>query len=178
MGEAAGGVSFARVDAACLDALVAAAVADASPDDVTPPLTDGDGWTPERLAWLRAYHRARQGGLDDPPFEVSWAVRSGERVLGAVRLRRTAPGEADTGVWLVRAARGAGVGRRAVAFALERAREHDDLRCVNATTTAGNAAAQALLRRLGFVVGDASGDASEEVRATFALLPGETPQGI
>lgn len=165
MAEAAGGVSFARVDAACLDALVAAAVADAAPDDVTPPLTAGEGWTGERIAWLRAYHRDRQGGLDDPPFEVAWAVRSGGRVLGAVRLRRTAPGEAEIGIWLVRAARGMGVGTRAVAFALARARQHDDLLRVGATTSAENVAAQALLRRLGFAV---SGDAAA-VSATYAL---------
>lgn len=172
MGEA---VTFARVGDDCLDALVAAAVADAAPDDVTPPLTGGDGWTPERIAWLRAYHRERQGGLDEPPFEISWAVRSGERVLGAVRLRRTAPGDADTGIWLVRSVRGAGVGTRAVAFALNRAREHEDLRCVGATTTASNAAAQGLLRRLGFVVSPGDGDA---VHATYALRPGEAAQGI
>ncbi|ADB50127.1 GNAT family N-acetyltransferase [Conexibacter woesei] len=178
MGPRGEDVTFARVGDGSLDALVAAAVADAAPDDVTPPLTDGDGWTPERIAWLRAYHRERQGSLDDPPFEVSWAVRSGERVLGAVRLRRTAPGEAETGIWLVRAVRGAGVGTRAVAFALERAREHDDLRCVRATTTAGNAAAQALLRRLGFVVAASDDDGgAAEVHATCALRTGPVPSG-
>jgi ribosomal protein S18 acetylase RimI-like enzyme len=47
--------------------------------------------------------------------------------------------------------RAAGIGRRLVDAALERARERSGVRVVQLTVTDGNAAAQALYERCGFV---------------------------
>jgi RimJ/RimL family protein N-acetyltransferase len=145
------------VGEATLSRLVAAALEGAEPDEVTPPVAPGGGWTPERIEWLRAFHRDRRRGLDGPAQEVTWAVveitggsRAAERVVGSVRLRRTGePGVLETGIWLVRDARGRGVGRQAVRLVLDRAREAG-ARTVRAETTSGNAGAVALLRSLGF----------------------------
>ncbi|MBN1092486.1 GNAT family N-acetyltransferase [Blastococcus sp. TML/M2B] len=153
--------------------MVAAALEGASADEVTPPVTPGPGWSPERVEWLRAFHRDRRAGLDGPAGEVTWAVvefAPGEdqdtgRVLGSVRLRRTGePGGFETGIWLVRDARGRGVGTTAVRLLLERAREAGAA-TVRADTTTGNAGAVALLRALGF----STTVQGERVRAELTL---------
>lgn len=162
-----GVVRLAGVDDARLDELVRAATADAAPDDVTPPLTAGPGWTPERVAWLRDYHRARRDGLDGPARESSWAVLRDGRVVGAVRLARTAdPDVLETGIWLARAARRGGVGTVALRLAVARARQLG-AHTVTASTTPSNPASQAVLRRLGFVLTTVD----DEVRAVLALTP-------
>ncbi|GAB2474712.1 tetratricopeptide repeat protein [Jatrophihabitans fulvus] len=132
-------------DEDALGAVVAAA-ADADPDDVTPPL--GDGWTDARLDWLRTYHRKRFTGLLGPTAEGTWAIGD-EAVLGVVRLRHLGDGRFETGLWLVRAARGRGLGRAAVHAAVRLVRSLGGREIV-ADTTPQNAAAVALLRRLGF----------------------------
>jgi ribosomal-protein-alanine N-acetyltransferase len=67
-----------------------------------------------------------------------------------VRLRRTSDDDVlETGAWLIRAARRRGTGRAALAAVLREARAAGAAR-VQADTTAGNRAALAVLRRLGF----------------------------
>lgn len=158
------GVDLVPVTEARLARLVAAALDGAAPDEVTPPVTAGERWTPERIEWLRAFHRDRRRGLDGPRQEATWAVveltGSGpddEQVVGSVRLRRTGEaGVLETGIWLVREARGRGVGRRALGLLLDRAREAGAT-IVRADTTRDDAAALGLLRSCGFrtVTGDA-----------------------
>ena len=153
-------IDLAPVTDARLPMLVAAALAGAAADDVTPPVTPGPAWTEERVEWLRAFHRDRRAGLAGPRQESTWAVvdvgddagPEGGQVLGGVRLQRTGdPQVLETGIWLVRDARGRSVGRQALQLVLERARDAEAV-SVQAETTAGNAAAIGLLRSLGAVV--------------------------
>ncbi len=166
-------VDLVPVTEARLDLLVSAALAGAAPDDVTPPVTPGERWTPDRVAWLRAFHRDRRRGLDGPAHEATWAVvevtgagPEAQRVVGSVRLRSAgAPGSFDTGIWLVRDARRRRLGAQAVRLVLERAREAG-AGTVRAETTSGNAAAVSLLRSLGFT---AEVDDGGRVRAVLVL---------
>jgi RimJ/RimL family protein N-acetyltransferase len=156
------GLELMPIDEGVLDRLVEAATRDASPDEVTPPMA-GDHWGPERIEWLRAFHRDRRPGLDGPLGEATWAVSLDGVMVGAVRLKRTAePGVLETGIWLTRSARGHGTGRLAVAAALRRARELG-AREVRADTSQGNAAALYVLQRLGFRT-SAAGDRVLAVR--------------
>jgi RimJ/RimL family protein N-acetyltransferase len=144
-------VQLVAVDELVLAALVGAATRGAAPDEVTPPL--GDGWTPERSVWLRAYHRDRRAGLDGPRGEATWAVLVDGAPVGGARLRWTdEAGVADTGLWLTRSVRGAGVGRAALAVVLELAAQAG-VRRVVAETAAANRGALAVLGHLGFTLG-------------------------
>jgi RimJ/RimL family protein N-acetyltransferase len=129
---------------------VEAAVRDASVNEVTPPVPPTDEWVPERIDWLRSFHRGRRQGLDGPAGETSWAVLADGDVVGAVRLKRI-PGSnaAEVGLWLTRAARGRGIGRGAVTSALAEARARG-VEAVRADTTATNRRALAVLAALGF----------------------------
>ena len=149
-----------------LEQPVAAATSDAAADEVTPPLTPGDDWTPERVAWLRAFHVDRRAGLLSTAREATWAVLVDGQVVGGVRLARVAQDDVlEAGVWLTRGARGRGVGRAAVAAVLEQAAALG-AGVVQAWTTASNAAALAGLRQLGF---ECSSSANGAVRAEVAL---------
>ena len=71
----AGSVQLLDVTAGILEELLDVALADAAPDDVTPPLGETDGWNPERIGWFRQYHRAAAAGLDGPAAQKTWAIR-------------------------------------------------------------------------------------------------------
>jgi RimJ/RimL family protein N-acetyltransferase len=143
------GVELVPVDEDVLTRLVDAAISDAAPDEVTPPIA-ADRWGPERIEWLRRFHRDRRQGLHGPLGEATWAVSLDGAVVGAVRLERTAaPDVLETGIWLTRGARGHGTGRIAVAAVLRRAQELG-AREVRADTSRDNAAALYVLQRLGF----------------------------
>ncbi len=173
-------IALAAVTGARLPLLVAAALAGAAADEVTPPITPGPAWTEERVEWLRAFHRDRRAGLAGPRQESTWAVvevgdvgPEGGQVVGGVRLRRTGdPRVLETGIWLVRDARGRSVGRQALQLVLERARDTGAV-SVRAETTAGNAAAIGLLRSLGAVV-TVDGDVA---RAEITLRSSDPPPG-
>jgi RimJ/RimL family protein N-acetyltransferase len=167
-------VELRPVDEDLLERLVQAAVTDASADEVTPPLTPGDEWTPERLEWMRAFHRECRAGLDGPAGQVTWAVVVDGAVVGAVRLKRSdESGVLETGIWLTRGARGRAVGRRALAAVLERAAAAGAA-AVSADTATGNVAALAVLRRLGFQVRPPTPDG--RVPARRELSEGASPQ--
>ena len=137
------------VDNAVLEALVDAATGE-SANEVTPPLTPGGTWTPERIEWLRRLHRDCRAGLDGPASQATWAVTEGGHVVGAVRLGRTEEdGVLETGIWLTRDTRGRGVGQVAISAVLDRATALG-AGAVRADTTSDNAAALSVLRRLGF----------------------------
>jgi RimJ/RimL family protein N-acetyltransferase len=143
-------VSLVQVNEDVLAELVAVATSAATAGEVTPPLTPGDDWTPERVSWLGDFHLQRREGLDGPAREATWAVIVGGRVVGSVRLKALSqPHAFETGIWLARQERGKGCGRQAVAAVLERAvaaGAHEVL----AETTSANKTAQGLLRSLGF----------------------------
>ncbi|RBY85810.1 N-acetyltransferase [Blastococcus sp. TF02A-30] len=132
---------------------MAAALDGAAADEVTPAVTPGEGWTPERVEWLRAFHRDRRPGLDGPAAEATWAVvevAGRARVVGGARLRRLAePGVVEVGLWLARDARGRGLGAEALGLVVDRARAAGARRVV-ADTAPGNRGALAALRSVGF----------------------------
>jgi RimJ/RimL family protein N-acetyltransferase len=143
-------VALRAVDEDTLERMIAVALRDASANQVTPPVTPGEEWTPERVEWLRTSHRECRAGLDGPRAEATWAVLADGEVVGAVRLKRTdVPGVVETGIWLTRSVRGRGVGQQAVGAVVDEAAACG-ARVLRAETTRGNAAALALLRRLGF----------------------------
>ncbi|WP_037295620.1 GNAT family N-acetyltransferase [Saccharomonospora azurea] len=151
-------VILVEVDEPVLARLVRAATTDAAADDVTPPLTADSGWTPARVEWLRRFHRDRRAGLGGPAGESTWGVVTADGVVGSVRLKRTAEGVLETGVWLTRMARGRGLGTAAMAVAVRKAVELG-AREVRADTTVANVGALRLLRRLGFTLARADGGA-------------------
>lgn len=163
-------VRLRAVDESTLSDLVRAALDDAAPDEVTPPLTPGNTWTSERISWLTRLHADRRSGLDGPAGEATWAVEVDGGVVGAVRLKRIAePGVLETGMWLTRGARGRGAGRQALSAVLEQAAAWG-AREVRAETRSENAAALAVLRGQGFEFTDAGGG---QVRARREV-PGTT----
>ena len=62
-------VRLRAVDDVVLAEMVGAARGDAAPDEVTPPLTPGNTWTPERVEWLARFHADRRAGPDGPAGE-------------------------------------------------------------------------------------------------------------
>lgn len=159
-------VRLVAVDEAVLAELVAAAVADAAPGEVTPPLAADDAWSQERIAWLRAFHLCRGAGLDGVLGEATWAVVVSGQVVGSVRLKRTpSVGFFEVGIWLTRAVRGQGIGRRAVAE-LSAAAQQTGATTLCADTRASNAAALAVLRHSGFTL-DERADGSVIARASL-----------
>jgi RimJ/RimL family protein N-acetyltransferase len=143
-------VRLRAIDDDVLARMVTAARTDAAPDEVTPPLTPGGAWTPERIQWMERLHRERRAGLDGPAGEATWAIERDGEIVGAVRLKKLSEhGALETGIWLTRSARGSGVGRRALVAVLEKAAEHG-AHTVRADTSRQNDAAQGLLRSLGF----------------------------
>lgn len=163
-------MSLVDVDESVLAQLVEAATSDASAGEVTPPLTAGHAWTPQRMTWLYAFHRDRRDSIDGPCREATWAVVEDGRVVGSVRLRRTdTPGVLEAGIWLTRSARGRGVGTAALVSVLDHARSAS-ADAVRADTTVANVSAQGALRALGFEL--EPGHDAGTITAVRALGPG------
>ena len=141
-------LALADVDEEMLKELLALALVQASADEVTPPLGSTPSWNPERIAWFHSYHRAAAAGLEGPAREKSWAVVADGTVAGSIRLKRTAPGSVETGIWLGRSFRGQGLGRLALQLVAAEARARG-FTVLEASTTLGNKAAQSLLASLG-----------------------------
>ncbi|MCU1533167.1 MAG: family acetyltransferase [Arthrobacter sp.] len=135
-----------------LEQLLSLAIQDADADEVTPPLGSGAGWNPERISWFREYHHAAAAGLDGPARQKSWAISCGGALAGSLRLKRTGgPAQyasVETGIWLARGFRGRGIGSEVLRLAKGRAAA-SGAAVLEAHTTAGNAAALALLRSAG-----------------------------
>ncbi len=154
VGRSSESVELVPVTEGILNQLIEVAVTDAHPNEVTPPVGPGDGWTPERVEWLRAFHRDRRSGLVDGRQEETWAVVVGGKVIGAVRLKRVGrEGCLETGAWLRRSARAQGFGRQVLTALVELAGRHG-AREVCAETTTTNHGALSLLRQLGFDIRD------------------------
>ena len=157
-GAAPGDVTLAPVDEQLLARLAVVATTDADASEVTPPLTPGDAWTPERLAWFEDYHRSGRVGLTGSEGEATWAVLEAGAPVGSVRLKRTEEdGVLETGIWIARSARGRGVGGRAMRLVREEARA-SGARCIRADTSPTNGAAQALMRAIGFALSPEGAD--------------------
>jgi RimJ/RimL family protein N-acetyltransferase len=160
-------VTLVDVDETVLADMVDAAVHDADPDEVTPPIDDGGEWTDARLDSLRDLHRSCRAGLAGPIGQATWAVCQDGRVVGAVRLKRTKDnGVLETGIWLCRSARGSGTALSALRALVGKAVDHG-AKAIYAETTLNNVRAQGVLRQLGFAL--SSGPRPDEVRALLRL---------
>jgi RimJ/RimL family protein N-acetyltransferase len=89
---------------------------------------------------------------DDTGFELTVTTAGSDVLRGTVTVHHIecAHGRAELGFWLVPAARGAGVGSRALTLAVDWLFGHDWFRRVEISTTPDNAGAHAVARRLGF----------------------------
>lgn len=162
-------VALVDVTDPVLERLLAVALHDADADEVTPPLGTAAGWNTERISWFRAFHHGAAAGLDGPTREKSWAITADGELAGSIRLKRlpragsgisARDGSAardgstlersalETGIWLGRSFRGRGIGREALRLVKAEA-VAAGAEVLEAETTAGNAAAQALLRSAG-----------------------------
>lgn len=149
-------VSLLEVSEEVLEALLTVAIHDADADEVTPPRGSAPGWNVERISWFRDYHHAAAAGLDGPAYQQSWAISCDGQLAGSIRLGRLlragripeSAGALETGIWLGRSFRGRGVGTEALLLVKEVARAWG-ADTLEADTTAGNSAAQALLRSAG-----------------------------
>lgn len=151
-------VALVDVTEPVLERLLSVALHDADADEVTPPLGTAEGWNTERISWFRDYHHAAAAGLDGPARQKTWAITADGELAGSIRLLRVPAdrsatavpggGALETGLWLGRSFRGRGIGREALRLVkAEAAAAGADL--LVAATTAGNGAAQALLRSAG-----------------------------
>ncbi|MFI5609300.1 GNAT family N-acetyltransferase [Amycolatopsis sp. NPDC051903] len=138
------------LDEPALRRLLEAAVADADPLEVMPPVDGPPGWTPERREAFLAFHRRRS--LDpDTAIETTWVVEVDGRAAGAARLQPVHGNAAlavEAGVWLCRSLRGRGIGKRVTEVLLEAARDGGAARFI-ASTTVANTAARRLLSGTG-----------------------------
>jgi RimJ/RimL family protein N-acetyltransferase len=97
--------------------------------------------------------RSRLEGPDDwPGFELAVTVDGSDALHGIVSVHHVVErhGRVEVGFWLVRAARGAGLGARAVRLVLDWLFAQPWVRRVELSTTPNNAGAMALAERLGF----------------------------
>ena len=87
-----------------------------------------------------------------PGFELVVTAGGTDELRGVVVVHRIEErhGRAEVGFWLVRDARRAGLGRRAVALVVDWLFAHPWVRRVEISTTPENAGAMALAERLGF----------------------------
>ncbi|MEU6037713.1 GNAT family N-acetyltransferase [Actinomadura sp. NPDC047616] len=141
-------VTLRRLDEQLLRQLLDAAVADADPLEVMPPVAGPPGWTPERRSAFLRFHRSRT--LAVPPGETTYAIVVGTTVVGAARLCpvEDAKRAAEAGVWIGRSHRGAGVGGAVLKQLLTVARA-DGLESIFVSTTPDNTAVHRLLTTLG-----------------------------
>ncbi|MEV4171217.1 GNAT family N-acetyltransferase [Nonomuraea sp. NPDC049709] len=141
-------VTLRPLDENLLRGLLDAAVADADPLEVMPPVEGPAGWTAERRETFVRFHRSRS--LAAKPVGATYAILVKEKVVGAARLLplEDAGRAVETGVWIGRTHRGSGVGGAVLRQLLDLARAGGARRLV-ASTTAGNTAAQRLLTTLG-----------------------------
>ncbi|WP_069164847.1 GNAT family N-acetyltransferase [Nocardia altamirensis] len=125
-----------------LPLLLDAAVRDADPLEVMPPVDGEPGWNAERRRAFLEFHRGRSLRADQP-VEYTYVIAVGGRVVGAARLQPVEDG-VEAGVWIGRSHRGRGVGR-AVAAQLRALAEQVGARRMVAVTTLDNPAARQLL---------------------------------
>lgn len=132
-------VTLRPVDEDLLPRLLDVAVAEATLDEVMPPVPGPPGWTEERRAAFFTHHRTTP----------SYAILVDGEVAGAMRLSPSgAPGAAEIGMWLARGARGKGHATEALHLLIEEARARGTTALI-AETTATNEPALGALRANG-----------------------------
>jgi RimJ/RimL family protein N-acetyltransferase len=141
-------VTLRELDEGLLRALLDAAVADADPREVMPPVAGPDGWTAERRDAFTRFHRSRS--LSAEPVETTYAVLVGGAVVGAARLcpLEGAAHTVEAGVWIGWSHRGGGVGGAVLDRLLTLARA-GGFAVLYASTTPGNTAGRRILAAAG-----------------------------
>ncbi|MFI1357503.1 GNAT family N-acetyltransferase [Streptomyces sp. NPDC020898] len=144
-------VTLRLLDRTLLTELLHAAVEDADPLEVMPPVEGPggpDGWTPERRSAFVRFHESRSLAAD--PVETTFAIAVSGRVVGAARLCpvEKQAGTAEAGVWIGRSHRGVGVGGAVLELLLEQARAAG-FTSVYVSTEPHNTAVRALLAGIG-----------------------------
>lgn len=134
-----------------VERLLGLAVADTDPADVMPP-----GWTVDRPDEFRDFYR----GFQPDAYEIL----DGDRTVGMARLTD----HGDTGMWLVRCARGRGTGLAALRRLTDEAARRG-ITTIVAHTTTDNPAALATLRKAGAVLDTDGTDVT--ARLTVGLEP-------
>ncbi|MYW04114.1 GNAT family N-acetyltransferase, partial [Streptomyces sp. SID3343] len=89
-----------RLDEDLTTALLDAAVADADPLEVMPPVDGPPGWTADRRAAFLAFHH------EWAATPTTYAILVDGRVVGAARLQPAPAGGLETGLWIGRSYRG------------------------------------------------------------------------
>jgi RimJ/RimL family protein N-acetyltransferase len=139
-------ISLIELDETQLARLLEAAVADADPLEVMPPVDGPSGWNAERRLAFLEFHRGRSIGTDNP-VETTYVIEVDGQVIGAARLEPTGD-DVEAGVWIGRSWRGRGAGKLVAAELLAMAGKTGAARFV-ASTTADNSAARKLLGGIG-----------------------------
>lgn len=146
-------ISLRLIDDTTLGDLLAIAIAEATPEEVMPPVPGPPGWNDARQAAFLAFHKERRSGLTGPHAEVYFAIVDGSRIVGSARLKRSDPCTFETGMWLARCARGRGIGSKTLLALRQRAAAEGATRVV-ARTSRGNTAAIGALRNSGAEIGE------------------------
>lgn len=157
-------VELAPLTADNLEDLLGAAVADADPEEVMPPVAGSPGWNEARRDAFRRFHRSR--ALAPEPGEAVYVITVDGRAAGAARITpipSQAAGSVEIGIWIGRSHRGRGVGRQATAGLVVLARQRGATRIV-ASTNATNIAAQRLLQGVGATITATDGTLDAELR--------------
>ena len=129
-------------DEAGLRALLAVAVADATPEETMPPFEGPPGWTEEKQRFFLEFF----GSVVASETTAAFAVEVDGGIAGFMRLRRMPEeGSAETGMWLGRSHRGKGLGAVAFDTLLTEAAKRGYTRVI-ADTTPQNVAALGVLR--------------------------------
>ncbi|MEC3976308.1 GNAT family N-acetyltransferase [Amycolatopsis sp. H20-H5] len=139
-------VVLIELDETLLLGLLEAAVADADPLEVMPPVAGPPGWTTERREAFLEFHR-RRSLRQETAIEKTYVIEVDAWPVGAARLEKV-PGGVEAGIWIGRSQRGRGVGKLAAAELLELAKADGAERFV-ASTTEDNLAARKLLTGVG-----------------------------
>ena len=147
-----------------LRALLAVAVADATPEETMPPCDGPPGWTEEKQKFFMDFFLPVV--RDDAT--VIFAVQVDGAIAGFMRLKRMPEaGAAETGMWLGRSFRGKGIGAAAFDELLGQAAKRGYDRVV-ADTTPQNVAALGVLRHGRALTREADG----KIYAEIAIGPG------
>ena len=141
-------VTLHPLDRARLRDLLNAAVEDADPLEVMPPVPGPGAWTPQRRSAFVRFHESRS--LSVHPVETTFVIDVSGRAVGAARLCPVEgqDGTVEAGVWIGRSHRGAGVGAAVLELLLDQARAKG---CdqVYVSTTPQNGAVRALMDGIG-----------------------------
>ncbi|WP_280434084.1 GNAT family N-acetyltransferase [Nocardia carnea] len=122
--------------------LLDAAVRDADPLEVMPPVADEPGWTHQRKQAFLEFHRGRALRAGEPT-EYTYLISVDGLIVGAARLEPNHEG-LEAGIWIGRSHRGRRVGA-AVAERLRELASGIGAQRLIAVTTVDNAAARKLL---------------------------------